>query len=516
MIPIRYSLSILSALLLASCATVEPVPAPAALAEPVAAPAIEQPAQTVPAANAIPAQAPRDTWAELRDGFRLADIEHKSVRRAISRYSRSPRDVKDIFVRGKPYMTYILDEVSLRGFPTEIALLPFVESGFDPFAYSHGRAAGLWQFIPGTGKIYGLKQDWWQDERRDIIASTEAALDHLDKLQQQFEGDWLLALAAYNSGSGTVRSAMRRNRKAGKPTDFWHLKLPRETRDYVPRLLAISAIVRQPEKYGISLPELPANAAFAMVDTDGQLDIAVAAELAGVTTDELYRLNPGFNRWATHPDGPHRLLVPNASADVFRDNLFAMPENERTRWVRHRINKGETLSHIAQKYDTTVAVLRSTNQLSGTTVRTGRHLLVPVASRDASQYAAIKTSITPRGRGSKTTYRVKDGDSLWVIAKKHSVTVHQVARWNRLGTRGIIRPGQELVIWVKDAGGAQDKRLRSIRYTVRSGDSLYLISRKFSVSIAELRRWNKLDENKYLQPGQKLTLYVDVTRLSSS
>ncbi len=143
-------------------------------------------------------------------------------------------------------------------------------------------------------------------------------------------------------------------------------------------------------------------------------------------------------------------------------------------------------------------------------------MLVPVASRDASQYAAIKASITPRGRGSKTTYRVQDGDNLWVIAKKHSVTVHQVARWNRLGTRGIIRPGQELVIWVKDAGGAQDKRLRSIRYTVRNGDSLYLISRKFSVSIAELRRWNKLDENKYLQPGQKLTLYVDVTRLSSS
>ncbi len=516
MIPIRYSPIILSALLSASCATVVPVPAPITQTEPAAVPVIEQPqpAQTVHAANPVPA--PRDPWAELRDGFRLQDIEHKSVRKAISRYSRSPRDVVDIFVRGNPYMTYILDEVRLRGFPTEIVLLPFVESGFDPFAYSHGRAAGLWQFIPGTGKIYGLKQDWWQDERRDIIASTEAALDHLEKLQQQFEGDWLLALAAYNSGSGTVRSAMRRNHKAGKPTDFWHLKLPRETRAYVPRLLAISAIVRHPEKYGVSLPALPAHTAFAVVDTDGQLDIAVAAELAGVTTEALYRLNPGFNRWATHPDGPHRLLVPNASADVFRDNLSAMPENERSRWVRHRISKGETLSHIARKYDTTVAVLRSTNQLPGTTVRAGGHLLVPVASREASQYADIMASTTPRGHGSKTTYRVQDGDNLWVIAKKHSVTVKQVARWNRLGTSGIIRPGQELVIWLKDAGGDHDKRLRSIRYTVRNGDSLYLISRKFSVSIAELRQWNKLDEDKYLQPGQKLTLYVDVTRLSSS
>jgi membrane-bound lytic murein transglycosylase D len=459
----------------------------------------------------------RDTWAALRDGFMLEDTAHKSVQKAIARYSRSPRDVKDIFVRGKPYMTYILDEVSQRGFPTEIVLLPFVESGFDPFAFSHGRAAGLWQFIPGTGRIYGLDQDWWHDERRDIISSTEAALDHLDKLYQQFDGDWLLALAAYNSGSGTVRSAIRRNRKAGKPTDFWHLKLPRETRAYVPRLLAISAIVRHPEKYGVSLPSLPAETAFAVVDTDGQLDIAVAAELAGITTDALHRLNPGFNRWATHPDGPHRLLVPKTSADVFRDNLSAMPKDERTRWVRHRINKGETLSHIAQKYDTTVAVLRSTNQLPGTTVRAGRHLLVPVASRDTSQYAAIRAATAaPRGRGSKTTYRVQDGDNLWGIAKKHDVTVHQVARWNRLGTRGIIRPGQELVIWLKNGGEKHDKRLRSIRYTVRNGDSLYLISRKFSVSVAELRSWNNLDKNKYLQPGQKLTLYVDVTRLSSS
>ena len=247
-----------------------------------------------------------------------------------------------------------------------------------------------------------------------------------------------------------------------------------------------------------------------------KLDIGVAAELAGVEAETLYQLNPGFNRWATHPDGPHRLLVPAASASVFSENLANLPAEHRLKWVRHKITKGQTLSGIAQKYDTTVAVLRDANDLSGNTIRSGKHLLVPVAARDATQYAALKRNQAPRGKGSKTTYRVRNGDSLWNIARKHSVSVRQVARWNRIGTNTVIRPGQTLVIWTKDAGDKQHKRVRSIRYTVRSGDSLYLISKKFNVSVAELRRWNNLDKNKYIQPGQRLTLYVDITRVSRS
>lgn len=458
----------------------------------------------------------QEIWTGLREGFALESAEQAQVRKAIKRYRQSPRDVELILQRSDPYLAYILNEVRQRGYPTEIVLLPFVESSFDPFAYSHGRAAGLWQFIPATGRIYGLKQDWWYDERRDVVASTEAALDFLGKLYRQFDQDWLLALAAYNSGSGTVRSAMRRNRKAGKPTDFWHLQLPKETRAYVPRLIAISAIVNDPDRYGIILPPLSTTPAFAKVDTGGQLDIGIAAELAGVETETLYQLNPGFNRWATHPDGPHRLLVPAASASVFSQNLANLPAEQRLKWVRHRIKRGETLSGVAQKYSTTVAVLRDANDLRGTTIRAGSHLLVPVAARDAAQYAALKRSTPPRGKGSKTTYEVRNGDSLWNIARKHSVSVKQVARWNRIGTKTPIRPGQQLVIWTKDSDGQHKQRVRSVRYTVRSGDSLFRISKKFNVSIAELRRWNKLDKDKHIRPGQQLTLYVDVTKLSRS
>jgi membrane-bound lytic murein transglycosylase D len=454
-------------------------------------------------------------WGELRRGFRLTGSKHADVVKRATAYGRNPQQLERTFKRGEPYLAYIFEEVKKRNFPTEIVLLPFVESGYDPFAYSHGRAAGLWQFIPGTGKMYGLKQDWWYDGRRDIVASTQAALDYLDYLQQRFDGDWLLAIAAYNSGSGHVINAIKRNRKAGKPTDFWHLQLPQETAAYVPKLLAISDVVRSPAKFNVVLAPIDPAPTFTLVDTRGQLDIAIAAELAAIDTEELYLLNPGFNRWSTHPDGPHQLAVPVTQTAIFEKNLAALPEDQRAKWVRHKVRKGETLSHIARRYNTTVAVLRNTNVLNNSNIRIGQHLLVPVAAQDASRYAALARHLQPAGTASnKQTHKVRQGDSLWKIARQYDVTVNQVTRWNRLDGGALIKPGQQLVIWQN--GKTSGKRVRTVNYTVRSGDSLYLISRKFNVSINDLRRWNNLAKGKYLQPGQHLKLYVDVTQLSSN
>jgi membrane-bound lytic murein transglycosylase D len=455
-----------------------------------------------------------DFWEQVRSGFRLPEDTNAKVTRRLSEYRRNARQVERIFNRGEPYLAYIYSEVRQRDFPAEFVLLPFVESGYDPFAYSHGRAAGLWQFIPATGKRFGLKQDWWYDGRRDIIASTQAALDYLDHLQQEFNGDWLLALAAYNAGEGTVRNAVRRNRKAGKPVDFWHLRLPRETSAYVPKLLAISAIVKDPDKYGVQLTPVEMEPGFTVVGTHDQLDIGIAAELAGLETDEIYQLNPGFNRWATHPDGPHRLAIPVEKSDTFKRNLSALPDSERVKWVRHRIRKGETLSQIARRYDTTVVVLRSSNSMRGNTIRAGSHLLVPVAAKESGRYAALSTSArAPHTAGSKQSYKVRAGDSLWSIAQRHNVKVSELTVWNRLDSR-TIRPGQVLAIWNKGATAHPGKTTRTVSYTVRSGDSLYRISRKFSVSVNELRRWNDLRKGMYLQPGQRLKVYVDVTRQS--
>lgn len=453
----------------------------------------------------------QDFWEQLSQGMQLPGEQQRAVRKQINTYSRIPYQLEELLQHGEPYLAYVHDQVVQRGFPAEITLLPFIESRYDPFAYSQERAAGLWQFIPGTGKQYGLKQDWWYDGRRDIIASTTAALDHLDALQQKFDGDWLLALAAYNSGGRTVRKAIRKNRKAGRPTDFWHLELPRETSAYVPRLLAISDIVRQPQQYGVELPPVGMSPAFAVVDTQGQLDIGIAAELAGISTEEIYRLNPGYNHWATHPEGPHQLAIPATYAAEFEQNLAALPDAARIKWVRHRISKGETLSHIAGNYHTTVAVLRDVNHLNSTNIRAGRHLLVPVAAKDPSRYKTARTALQPRAAASKLTYKVRNGDSLWKIARSHKVSVSQVSKWNQLDARALIKPGQQLVIWQDGKHTGSGKRLHPITYTVRSGDSLYLIAKKYKVSIKALRRWNNLPEGKHLQPGQNLMLYVNAT-----
>lgn len=510
---------LLSCLLLAGCSTLDtPSRRTQNTSDWTLEPDAPYAGQSAPAAGrpGLPASSD-DFWAELRSGLQLGGTGHRDVQHQLAAYRRNSDQVKRIFQRGSPYLPYIHAEVKRRGFPAEITLLPFVESSYDPFAYSHGRASGLWQFIPGTARMYGLQQDWWYDGRRDVIDSTSAALDYLERLHREFDGDWLLALAAYNSGEGTVSRALGKNRRAGRPTDFWHLDLPSETAVYVPRLLAIGAIVSAPDHYGIELEPLANRVAFEIVDTGGQLDLAVAAELAGVELEELYRLNPGFNRWATRPDGPHRLAVPAGKAAQFRSNLAALPDSQRVKWVRHRIGKGETLSHIARRYDTTVGVLRNTNALKGSTIRAGGHLLVPVAAKQPARYAALAERLQPaHASASRIDYRVRDGDSLWTIARQHRVTVNQVTRWNRLDSGSLIRPGQQLVIWQTGSRRNAGKTVRTVHYRVRNGDSLYRIAQKFSVSITDLRRWNDLSKGRYLQPGQRLKLYVDVTRLSDS
>ena len=397
---------------------------------------------------AEPDEEPAAFWDQVRDGLRLPDTTQSRVRKRTAEYGSKPRQVEQIFARGQPYLAYILSEVQKRKFPTEIVLLPYVESGYDPFAFSYGRAAGMWQFIPATGKMYGLHQDWWYDGRRDVVASTRAALDYLDYLQNKFDGDWLLAVAAYNSGSGAVSRAIKKNRSNGRPTDFWHLDLPSETAAYVPKLLAISNIVRDPQQYDISLDPVDTEQTLTVVETHGQLDISVAAELADMDTESLYLLNPGYNRWTTHPNGPHRLVVPVSRSDTFEENIAVLPDAERTRLHRHKVRPGETLSHIARQYNTTTRALLSSNQLSGTLIRSGQYLLVPVGNHDSDQYARLNRRILAASESaSKQTYRVRPGDSLWRIARKHNVTVKQVSGWNKIDADRPIRPGQKLVIY---------------------------------------------------------------------
>lgn len=476
-----------------------------------------------------------DLWDRIRQGFTL-DHSHPGVQRDLEWFTSNQAYLDRVAQRARPFLYFIVTETEKRGMPLEIALLPVVESAFQAFAYSHGRAAGIWQFIPGTGRRYGLRQNWWYDGRRDVWASTQAALKYLSALHREF-GDWELALAAYNSGSGTVRRAIRKNRRKGKGTDFWSLRrnLPVETRGYVPKLLAISAIVADPERYGISLLSIADSPYLARVELDGQLDLALAAELAELSVEEIYTLNPGYNRWATDPNSSNFLLIPSEMEAAFRERLGSLPPEKRIRWERHRIRKGETIGEIAAQYNTTTRVIKKVNKLRGNMIRQGRNLIIPVAMKDSSQYTHTadnrkkKIQNTSRSGRFKRSYRVKKGDSFWTISRKFHVGVRQLAKWNGMAPRDKLSIGQKLVIWskrsTKKLTSIDTSRLitppvnqtkRWIRYKVRRGDSLARIAQKFRLTIKKIKNWNKnLRRKKYLQPGQKLNLYIDVTRQST-
>lgn len=482
--------------------------------------------------QALESAIPQDVWQRIREGFTLADTDHPRLQRELAWYARHPGYMQRVAERATPYMYYIIETIEENNLPSELALLPIVESAFQPFAYSHGRAAGIWQFIPSTGRLYGLKQNWWYDGRRDVYAATQAAVKLLENLNRQFDGDWLLALAAYNSGSGTVKKAIRRNQRRGKPTDFWSLDLPRETRAYVPKLLALKQLVADPAVFDMELTEIPNEPYFARMELDWQIDLARAAELAEINLDELYRLNPGFNRWATAPNGPHHLLIPLENADTFAANLATLPPEQRIRWVRHKIRPGDTLSTIAVKYNTSITTIKQVNGMRGNFLRAGRSLTIPVASQSAASYRLSESQRvkslqnTPR-KGVKIVHIVQSGDTFWDLAQQHKVNVRALAKWNGMAPRDPLVPGQKLVIWSRTStttGSLEAVVLalpqhrsvtKRIGYKVRRGDSLAKISRKFQVSVAQLRRWNNLPKGKYLQPGQRLTLYVDVMQTSS-
>ncbi len=475
-----------------------------------------------------------DLWQRIRDGFSLEHhLDEARVQSELRWYANHPDYLNRVAVRASRYLFHIVEALEQRQMPMEMALLPIVESAFDPFAYSHGRASGLWQFIPATGRTYGMQVDYWHDGRRDVRAATTGAINYLDRLHSRLDDDWLLALAAYNSGEGNVRYSMRKNIKAGKPLDFFSLGLLKETRAYVPRLLAISAIIADPAKYKVELLPIANEPYWEMVNTGSQLDLSVAAEIAEISIDELYLLNPAFNKWSTHPDGPHELLVPRQQAKTFRANLAALPLDQRLSWQRHKVKSGESLGVIAQKYNTSVATLQLANKIKGNLIRSGQSLMIPVARSSSETYElSAKERLKSRQNYTEkkigvapSRYIVRNGDSFWKIAQTFKVSMRALAKWNGMATTETLMPGKELVIFstltqppettlaaLANLPASQEV-IRKVNYRVRRGESLARIASKFNVPIESIKQWNeKLGRKKYIQPGDSVTLYVDVTQ----
>lgn len=388
---------------------------------------------------------PADLWQRIRQELSWEPVASRQVASARDNYLRQPDYLPVVSERASLYLYYIVEEVERRDLPMEIALLPLVESTLDPFAYSPDHAAGLWQIIPSTGRHLGLQQDWWFDGRRAVRSSTRVALDYLETLHEEFDNDWMLALAAYNGGKGRVARARAANARKGLPTDYWSLKLPGETRNYVPRLLALSEIIASPEKYGVDIPPVANAPAFEIAETGGQIELARAADLAQVSLDTLRELNPGQLRWATSPDQPPELLLPVGSAEQFAEGIARLTEEDRVRWQHYRIQPGDSLIRIARKFDTEVGLLRQVNGIRGSMIRAGKTLMIPMGSAWASSLAMARAE-----QPSVLDYRVRRGDSLYRIADKHNVSVRDIVTWNALDPGRYLQPGQKLTLYVRN------------------------------------------------------------------
>ncbi len=634
----------------------------------------------VPASDTV---AEADLWQRVRAGFSMdldAVCDAEVVAPLLRRYEeRTGVYLERILARANPYLHHIVERLEERGMPLELAVLPVVESAYDPFAYSPGKAAGLWQFISHTAALFGMHSDWWIEGRNDIRASTDAALSYLSKLHTQNKGDWLLAMASYNAGLGAVRRAVsyvraenkvlwrraqqrvkdgqRQLRKAEAraraatrlsetaqqqlqvaqvqleylraefvalidaadigqteievirpvaagevmavvvlstgadgmhsaeqavteaaaqlavasvsvrrtldkvaqaderlllvranlerqnaavdlakakferwPTFGELRKLPQETRSYIPKFCAIAQIVATPARYGITIAPVPDLPYFSEVDIGAQLDLALAAELAGVNIEVIYRLNPSMRRWATPPDGPHRLLVPVAQRALMESNLAQLAPKHRLRWINHQLRKGEGLNSIARHYHTTVEAIQRINSLpDGASLRLGDQLLVMAPLYALDRYVlsegqqrmsqtALRSTAKKRPVQQRFHHVVRDGESLWSISRQYGIgSYDQIAIWNRLDSNAPLPMGTRLSLWIPPNNTTQrgnavatvvgDRDYERVTYKVRSGDSLSGIAQRFGVDIRQIAQWNSIDVHQYIQPQQILVLY---------
>ena len=392
--------------------------------------------------------AQRDLWNFISDELKMEVPDNVRVREQKTRYLKNKSYLHDVTLRAEPYMYWIVEQIKQRKMPMELVLLPIVESAFDPKATSSANAAGLWQIVPGTGRNYGLKQNQWYDGRRDVVASTTAALDMMQRLNTMFDGDWLLTIAAYNSGEGRVLQAVKANKAKGKSTSYWALALPRETSLYVPKMLALSDILKNSKKYGIELPKPNESRALARVDLGQQMELTQAAEMAGLSLTKLKSYNTGYKRNVTAPNGPHYIMVPKAHVEQLKDSLA----------------------------DGDIAAVQPT------------------------QLAQLSAS---------TEYKVRSGDTLSGIAAKLKVSAQDLRKWNNLASANALKVGQSLQV-AQAPTSSKNGNSNSITYQVRKGDSLASIAKRHGVDIADVMRWNSVINKKAnIQPGDRLTLYLN-------
>lgn len=467
-------------------------------------------------------------WTRVRDGFKIPNMENSVVDENLAKYSKRPDYLQRMANRSQKYLYHIIEEVTARGMPTEISLLPFVESAFVTNAKSRVKAAGLWQFMPATGKHYELDQTMWKDERYDVLQSTAAALTYLQRLHDEFD-DWPLAFAAYNWGEGNVRRAIKRNQSLGLPTDYMSLKMPAETRNYYPKLQAIKNIVQNPNDYGIKLPTIYNEPFFVQIFKDQDIDVKRAAKLAGMSHEEFSTLNPSFNRPVIVASHNHSMLMPTDKLDQFIENLVAYRTSGKplSSWTTYRVQPEDTVASIARKAHMTEAALREANQIpAGRRIKPGSLVLVSKSSglgnaEDISS-DTIDASFALAQDYRRVTYRVRRGDNMRSVARRLGVSPATIMKSNGLRSQRL-RVGQTLRVNVPivtrqtttsrptTTRSTPDTPVASTKfYVVRKGDTLYSIANRYGITASALRNANNISGNN-ISVGQRLTINASGT-----
>lgn len=460
---------------------------------------------------------PSDVWERIRRGYAMPVLQSKLVDRWVDFYTKDPAYLRRMSERAGQYLYHIVEEIENRGMPTELALLPFVESAFQAEALSRAKAAGLWQFMPATGKAYDLAQNLWRDDRRDILESTRAALDYFEYLHGMF-GDWHLALAAYNWGEGSVQRAIQRAKRRKQPTDYLHLRMPRETANYVPKLEAVKRIISNPSKYGITLPDVGNEPFFVTITKPRDIDIETAAELAGMPLEEFRRLNPSYKLPVIVASHNNVMLLPADKLDFFVDNLASWMDSGQplSQWTTYRLQQGETLAQVAGRSGMTEDELRKVNGIpKGRRVLANSTLLVRSTGTEdqqdiAAELANAKLQLSPTTTWRRVTYRVRSGDTLSGIARRWRITMKSIVTANRLRSDRL-RVGQRLVLTVPNvprqaiASTQRSESSQHVIHRVRSGETLSTIASRYGVSIAQLKMTNRIRTN-LIRPGQRLRI----------
>ena len=437
-----------------------------------------------------------NVWDRIKDAStsEQTNLDEKTLE-YINTYLANPAQLDKLLEKGRYFIFFVLEELDRYRLPAELALLPYIESNYDPFSISASGAMGIWQFMPATARIYNLKDTWWYEQRHDPLVSSKAAVRYLAYLHNRFNKEITYTLAAYNGGPTRLEKQIKLNKRAGQPTNYENLKLPKQTKEYVPKFRAILELVLNADKYGINLPNFPNKKVLGSIELDGQVEILAFSEFAGLKPEFVYKLNAGYTKWASPPGKKTKFNVPvelEGTLNLKKDQFI---QTNQINWVTHKVSKGDSLWKIAEEFETEINVLKKVNYLATNVLSLNQELLIPLSNDQNQTFIPYQAHI------------ISEGDTLWNLGIQYKISPAEIAKNNDLRMNSPLTIGKELNIGNKNIYRTINSKKRTILYSVKQGDSLYRIADIFNIEISDIRSINELSNNE-IKPGQVLKIII--------